>query len=72
LVFGDYECIDWSLTNIGFITPPIGLNLFVISGVTGESILNVAKYVFPYVFAMLAVAVLIAFVPQLSLVLLGR
>ncbi len=57
---------------IGFITPPIGLNLFVISGVTGESILNVAKYVFPYVFAMLCVAILIAFVPELSLVLLGR
>ena len=57
---------------IGFITPPIGLNLFVISGVTGESILNVAKYVFPYVFAMLCVAILIAFVPQISLVLLGR
>jgi len=57
---------------IGFITPPIGLNLFVISGVTGESILNVAKFVFPYVFAMLCVAVLIAFVPQISLVLLER
>ncbi|MXW47862.1 MAG: TRAP transporter large permease [Gammaproteobacteria bacterium] len=57
---------------IGFITPPIGLNLFVISGVTGESILNVAKYVFPYVFAMMCVAILIAFVPELSLVLLGR
>ncbi len=57
---------------IGFITPPIGLNLFVISGVTGESILDVAKYVFPYVFAMLCVAILVAFVPQISLVLLGR
>ena len=57
---------------IGFITPPIGLNLFVISGVTGESILDVAKYVFPYVFAMLGVAILVAFVPQISLVLLGR
>lgn len=57
---------------IGFITPPIGLNLFVISGVTGESILDVAKYVFPYVFAMLCVAILVAFVPEVSLVLLGR
>ncbi len=57
---------------IGFITPPIGLNLFVISGVTGESILDVAKYVFPYVFAMLCVAILVAFVPQVSLVLLER
>ncbi|KAA3622542.1 MAG: TRAP transporter large permease [Proteobacteria bacterium] len=57
---------------IGFITPPIGLNLFVISGVTGESILDVAKYIFPYVFAMFCAAILIAFVPQVSLVLLGR
>ena len=56
---------------IGFITPPIGLNLFVISGVTGESILDVAKYVFPYVFAMLCVAILVAFVPEVSLVLPG-
>jgi C4-dicarboxylate transporter DctM subunit len=57
---------------IGFITPPIGLNLFVISGVTGESILHVASHVFPYVFAMLCVAILIAFVPELSLALLNR
>ncbi|MGB7184450.1 MAG: TRAP transporter large permease [Burkholderiaceae bacterium] len=57
---------------IGFITPPIGLNLFVISGVTGEPILKVARYAAPFVFSMLAVALLLAFVPELSLVLLDR
>ena len=57
---------------IGFITPPIGLNLFVISGVTGESILDVSKHVFPFVFAMFCVAVLIALVPEISLILLDR
>ena len=37
---------------IGFITPPIGLNLFVISGVTGESIMKVARHAAPFVFSM--------------------
>ena len=27
---------------VGFITPPLGLNLFVVSGITGESILRIA------------------------------
>ena len=27
---------------VGFITPPLGLNLFVVSGLTGESILKIA------------------------------
>jgi len=57
---------------IGFITPPIGLNLFVISGVTGEPILRVARYAFPYVFSMMAVLLVLAFVPTLSLVLIGN
>ena len=55
---------------IGFITPPIGLNLFVISGVTGEAILGVARHAAPYVVSMLVVALILAFVPELSLVLL--
>jgi TRAP-type C4-dicarboxylate transport system permease large subunit len=55
---------------IGFITPPIGLNLFVISSVTGEPILSVARYAGPYVLAMISVVLLLAFIPELSLVLL--
>lgn len=52
---------------LGFITPPLGLNLFVISGVTGHSVLSIARYAIPYVFGMLAVVLLIAFVPWLSI-----
>lgn len=52
---------------IGFITPPLGLNLFVVSGLTGESILNIAGKAVPYVIAMLIVVMLIAFIPELSL-----
>lgn len=52
---------------VGFITPPLGLNLFVVSGLTGESILKVAASAVPYVFAMALVVLLLAFIPQLSL-----
>jgi len=52
---------------VGFITPPLGLNLFVVSGLTGTPILKVAGKALPYVFAMLFVVLLLAFVPELSL-----
>ena len=52
---------------VGFITPPLGLNLFVVSGLTGTPILKVAGKALPYVFAMLLVVLLLAFVPALSL-----
>ena len=51
---------------VGFITPPLGLNLFVVSGLTGTPILKVAGKAVPYVLAMFFVVLLLAFVPQLS------
>ncbi len=55
-----------SSLGVGFITPPLGLNLFVVSGITGESILKIAARAVPFVFFMLLVVLLIAFVPSLS------
>lgn len=55
---------------VGFITPPLGLNLFVVSGLTGESILKIAGRAVPFVFFMLIVVLLIAYVPVLSTALL--
>ncbi|MDO4683848.1 MAG: TRAP transporter large permease [Lautropia sp.] len=52
---------------IGFITPPLGLNLFVIAGVSGQPILKIARYALPYVMSLILVVLLIAFVPSLSL-----
>lgn len=52
---------------VGFITPPLGLNLFVVSGLTGTSVLSIAGRAIPYVLAMLMVVLILAFVPQLSL-----
>ncbi|MGI9369416.1 MAG: TRAP transporter large permease [Ruegeria sp.] len=55
---------------VGFITPPLGLNLFVVSGITGESILKIAARAVPFVLTMLVVVILIAYVPSLSTTLL--
>lgn len=59
-----------SALGVGFITPPLGLNLFVVSGLTGESILRIAVYAVPFVLFMLMVVLLIAYVPALSTTLL--
>ena len=55
---------------VGFITPPLGLNLFVISGITGESVLKIAARAGPYVIGMLIVVLLIAYVSPISTVFL--
>jgi len=55
-----------SALGVGFITPPLGLNLFVVSGITGESILRIAVRAVPFVLGMLAVVLLIAYVPAIS------
>lgn len=55
---------------VGFITPPLGLNLFVVSGLTGESILKIAARAIPFVFFMLLVVLLIAYVPMVSTLML--
>ncbi|NOC82438.1 TRAP transporter large permease subunit [Ruegeria atlantica] len=55
---------------VGFITPPLGLNLFVVSGITGESILKIAARAIPFVLTMLIVVILIAYVPAVSTTLL--
>jgi tripartite ATP-independent transporter DctM subunit len=55
---------------VGFITPPLGLNLFVVSGITGESILKIAARAVPFVFFMLIVVLMIAYIPAISTTLL--
>ena len=41
--------------------------VFVLAGLTGESVLNIARKAVPYVLSMLVVVLLLAFVPALSL-----
>ena len=57
---------------LGFITPPMGLNLFVMSGLTGVPIVAIARRALPFVAAIVIVSIVVGFVPALSLVLLPR
>ncbi|MEW9053267.1 MAG: TRAP transporter large permease [Neobacillus sp.] len=56
---------------IGFITPPVGVNLFVASGISGVSMGTLSRAVLPFVFAMLITLLLLTFIPQISLFLVG-
>ncbi len=55
---------------LGFITPPFGLNLFVMSGLTKVSVTAIAVRALPFALVMVAVSALIGFVPSLSTFLL--
>lgn len=48
---------------IGMITPPVAINLFVASGITGKPIELIAKAVVPYLLGLLFVFLLIVYVP---------
>jgi C4-dicarboxylate transporter DctM subunit len=54
---------------IGMITPPVGLNLFVTAGITGESLAWVLRAALPWLMILLAFLILITYVPQISLFL---
>jgi C4-dicarboxylate transporter DctM subunit len=51
---------------IGMLTPPVGLNLFVATGITGMSIMTVVKAVVPWLGILLAFLVLVTYVPWIS------
>ncbi len=54
---------------IGMLTPPVGLNLFVTSGITGKSIGWVIHACLPWLLLLLGFLILITYVPQVSLFL---
>ena len=54
---------------IGLITPPTGLNLFVTSAVTGMPLTRVVRAVSPWLLVMLAFLILVTYVPFVSLAL---
>jgi C4-dicarboxylate transporter DctM subunit len=57
---------------IGMVTPPLGLNLFVASGISKLSVLQVARASLPSAGVLLAALALVTYVPAISLAVLGR
>lgn len=53
---------------IGMITPPVGLNLFVTSGVAGMSMMRVVKAAMPWLGILFVFLILITYIPWLSTV----
>ena len=51
---------------IGMITPPVGLNLFVTAGVAAMSVLDVVKAALPWVGIMFVFLILVTYVPWIS------
>ena len=54
---------------IGMITPPVGLNLFVTSGITGMSMIDVIKATYPWLLLLLSFLMIITYIPQVSIFL---
>jgi C4-dicarboxylate transporter DctM subunit len=54
---------------IGMITPPIGLNLFVTSGITGMSLAQVVRAAMPFVMVLMLFLILVTYIPWLSTLL---
>ncbi|MBF9003449.1 TRAP transporter large permease [Vibrio nitrifigilis] len=55
------------MVELGQITPPVGFNLFVLQGLTGEKIGDVAKASFPFFLLMCTAALIICLAPQIAL-----
>ncbi|MCP1337160.1 TRAP transporter large permease [Futiania mangrovi] len=58
-----------AIIEISLITPPVGLNLFVMQSLTGHEISSIVRAVFPYFLTLLAFVTLLVMFPELALFL---
>ena len=54
---------------IGMVTPPVGLNLFVTAGITGMSIMQVVRAALPWLSVLVVFLVIITYVPKITMFL---
>jgi C4-dicarboxylate transporter, DctM subunit len=52
---------------IGLVTPPVGLNLFVASGITGQPLISVVRAAMPWLMILLGFLIVVTYIPQISL-----
>ncbi|HBA35266.1 MAG TPA: TRAP transporter large permease, partial [Gammaproteobacteria bacterium] len=52
---------------LALITPPIGINLYVLSSISKTSIGHVIKGITPFIFIMVGLVLLITYVPAISM-----
>src|SRR5665647_2003505 len=51
---------------IGLVTPPVGLNLFVASGITGLPLMSVVRAAWPWLMVLLGFLMVVTYVPEIS------
>lgn len=54
---------------IGFITPPVGVNLFVAANIAGTKFESLLKWIIPFIIVMVIDVLLISYIPSISLFL---
>jgi len=54
---------------IGLLTPPVGMLLFVVAGVSRVSVKSILANLWPFYAALLAVVLVVAFLPDVSMLL---
>lgn len=64
-----YGIVMVLMIELGFLTPPFGLNLFVAMGITKKPLTEVSRAVIPFLLIILACVMVITFVPDISLFL---
>ncbi len=60
--------VNMAIINIGQISPPIGLSIFVVQGLTGTDVATLYRGVFPYVVSSIIFLIVVLAFPWLSLV----
>ena len=62
-VFGVFMTVNLA---IGLFTPPVGLNLYVATGISKTSLGEISRGVIPFVVSSIIILLLITFIPQIS------
>ena len=62
--FGIYLVV---VVEMAQITPPVGFNLFVIQGLTGRDLFDIARATMPFFFLMMVMVVILAMFPDIAL-----
>ena len=57
--------------SIGFVTPPVGVNLFVASSITKMSLQDMVGRVIPFLISMITVLLLVTYIPTISMALVN-
>ena len=56
-------------SEVGFMTPPIGEHLFIVSSISNVPLENIIHYAIPYVITLIVSLIIITFVPSITMYL---